>query len=145
PKERPPRPHSSIWARVSGLRQRAATKPMTVTRMKKKMKTLSAVPLISVVIAHAPIGDPGQESGDRHPCELVPVEERKAEESRLTEIEEGHPGEPDIGNDKQPAGRCSKLFIHVEIAFHCCGGAANPRHMTVQTYPPQASGQAYLP
>ncbi len=42
PNWRPPSPHSSICASVLGRRQHAATKPITVTRAKKKMKTASA-------------------------------------------------------------------------------------------------------
>jgi hypothetical protein len=98
-----------------------ATNPITVTSTKKKTKTASAVVLSSVVIAHAPVGDPGQESGNRHPGELIPVEEWETEENRVVKVVEGNPKEPDIGNDEQPAGCCSKPFIHLMIAFRCLG------------------------
>src|SRR5579875_2688692 len=46
PKDRPPRPHSWMLFR-SPLRQRAATKPMTVTSKNKAAKIMSAVQLIA--------------------------------------------------------------------------------------------------
>ncbi|EGE60649.1 hypothetical protein RHECNPAF_1360023 [Rhizobium etli CNPAF512] len=114
---RPPRPHSSMWASVSGLRQRLATNPMTVTRAKKKMKTASAVPLMSVVMANAPIGNPGQRRGDRHPEKLIPVEEGKAEKRRLAEIVECRPEQTYVRNDQQPQRCLATWFFHVGVPF----------------------------
>src|SRR5256885_4704285 len=39
PKLRPPRPHSSRWARVSGRRQRAATKPSALTSRNRSVRS----------------------------------------------------------------------------------------------------------
>jgi hypothetical protein len=43
PKFRPPSPHSSRWARLSGRRQRAATKPSALTRRNRIVKTTISV------------------------------------------------------------------------------------------------------
>src|SRR5687768_11778316 len=86
----------------SGLRQREATKPITVTSTKKKIKTDRATGLISVVILHPPIADVGQKRGQRHPGELVPIEEGEPEKLRVVMVVEGHPEEPDIGEQQQP-------------------------------------------
>jgi hypothetical protein len=67
-------------------------------------------------MAYAPIGDPGQESGDRHPEKLVPVKEGESQKRGLSEIIKWHPKEPDIRNDEQPKGR-SRSILHLISPF----------------------------
>src|SRR5947209_627750 len=94
-----------MLASVFGTRQRAATKPMMVTSAKKKTQTASGTGSISVMVIEAPIDEPGQERGDRHPEKLIPIEKRKTEKPRLGVVIERHPEEPDIGNEEQPEPR----------------------------------------
>jgi hypothetical protein len=70
---------------------------MIVTRAKKKTQTASGTGSILVVMTEPLIDDPGQQGRDRHPKQLVPIEERKAEKPWLDVIIEGNPEEPDIG------------------------------------------------
>src|SRR5712675_978922 len=75
---------------------------MTVTRAKKNRNTASAVLSTSVLMGVRPVCEPGQQRGDRHPGELIPIEERESEEHRIIEIVEGHPQQPDIRQEQEP-------------------------------------------
>src|SRR5436309_1112416 len=95
PKPRPPSPHSLRCSLSSAWRQRAAAKPTSVTAANRTMTMVSAtaLPLMSVRLppvivrrlAVGPVtpldhpaqqvGGAGQDRDDRHPHELVPVEE----------------------------------------------------------------------
>src|SRR5689334_2868716 len=104
PKRRPPSPHSCSSSRSPRF-QREATKPSTVTSAKKKRKTASAVQLTPPsLIARVPrlhVDDPGQQRADRDPEELVPVEEREAEEARLRLGVERRPEQEEVGQQEQ--------------------------------------------
>src|SRR5579884_1792774 len=79
PKRRPPSAHSSSV--FSGLRpQRAAKKPITVTA--KTSATKMIVPLFMRGLASDDVNDPHERRRDDDPKNLIPVEERKAEEFR---------------------------------------------------------------
>src|SRR5215831_3852380 len=122
PKPRPPSPHSLRCSVSSARRQRAAAKPTSVTTANKTMTMVkaTALPLMS---AHLPrallrgpragrcavppcqpaeqVGSEGQDRDDRHPHELVPVEEREAAERRAGVVVERHPQRPDQGGCQQ--------------------------------------------
>src|SRR5689334_5951488 len=111
PKPRPPSPHSLRCSLSSAWRQRAAAKPTSVTmaNMTMTMVSATALPLMSVhlplAVVHrlgagtvTPLGQPaeqvggaGQDRDDRHPHELVPVEERESPEHRGEVVVERHP------------------------------------------------------
>src|SRR5215469_3397594 len=112
PKPRPPSPHSFRCSRSSAWRQRAAAKPTMVTTANMMTTIVSAIalPLMSVhlpglldgncllVVRVAPprhpaeqVGGGGQNRDDRHPHELVPVEEREVPEYRGEAVVERDP------------------------------------------------------
>src|SRR6266566_786674 len=114
PKPRPPSPHSLRCSRSSAWRQRAAAKPTSVTtaNMMMTMVSATALPLMSVrlpVIVRGltvgpvtPVRQPAQQEGgggqdrdDRHPHELVPVEEREIPERGGEVVVERHPQRAD--------------------------------------------------
>src|SRR5215472_16031543 len=117
PKPRPPSPHSLRCSLSSAWRQRAAAKPTMVTaaNMMMTMVSATALPLMSarlplVIVRRltvgpvAPLDQPAQQEGgggqdrdDRHPHELVPVEERESPERRGEPVVERHPQRPDQG------------------------------------------------
>src|SRR4051812_36547400 len=111
PKRRPPRPHSSRWSR-SALRQRPATKPSTVTSRKKNAKTARATPSIPCT-GRSPrpeVHDPRQKRRERHPEQLVPVEEREPQELRLDRRVQGRPQQSHDGDEQEqvpPARRAA--------------------------------------
>src|SRR5215831_18463372 len=118
PKPRPPSPHSLRCSVSSARRQRAAAKPTSVTTANKMMTMVKAMAL-PLTSAHLPraslrgrwlaavlpppsqpaeqVGSEGQDRDDRHPYELVPVEEREAAERRAGVVVERHPQRPDQG------------------------------------------------
>src|SRR5215469_3227913 len=112
PKPRPPSPHSFRCSRSSAWRQRAAAKPTRVMTANMMMTIVSATafPLMSVrlpglldgncvlVVRVIPprhpaeqVGDRGQDRDDRHPHELVPVEEGEVPECRGEVVVERDP------------------------------------------------------
>src|SRR5256885_5465979 len=118
PKPRPPSPHSLRCSLSSAWRQRAAAKPTRVTTANMMMTMVSAwaLPLMSVprppVVVRGltvglvgpvtplrqpaeQIGGSGQDRDDRHPHELVPVEEREVPERRGEVVVERHPQRAD--------------------------------------------------
>src|SRR6266487_4575556 len=115
PKPRPPSPHSLRCSLSSAWRHRAAAKPtsVTTTNMMMTMVSATALPLMSVrlplVIVRGltvgpvtPLRQPAQQEGgggqdrdDRHPYELVPVEEREVPERRGEVVVERHPQRAD--------------------------------------------------
>src|SRR5215470_17396591 len=115
PKPRPPSPHSLRCSLSSAWRQRAAAKPtsVTMTNMTMTMVSATALPLMSVrlppVVVQGfnagpvtpldqpaeQVGDGGQDRDDRHPHELVPVEERESPEHRGEVVVERHPQRAD--------------------------------------------------
>src|SRR5215831_20397129 len=121
PKPRPPRPHSLRWSRSSAWRQREAAKPTSVTAANMMMTIVSAIalPLMSVLLPPVVVrgltvnrltpvrqpaeqeGDAGQDRDDRHPHELVPVEERESPECRGEVVVERHPQGADQGGRQQ--------------------------------------------
>src|SRR3954451_7175958 len=103
PNLRPPRPHSFSLAR-SPRRQRDARKPIAVTAPKSRMKMVRATPSTECFTARSPDlaeDDPGEQRRDRHPRELVPVEEREAEQLGLLVGVQRHPQEPDERRHEQ--------------------------------------------
>src|SRR5450631_1254262 len=109
PNWRPPRPHSSRWARVFGRRQCAAAKPITVTTPNKKTKTASAAGSISAVIAGLPangaIDEISQQGCDRHPQQLIPVKKREAKQTGQCPVVKGDPGHGGEGDKKKQPNR----------------------------------------
>src|SRR6266576_7186516 len=122
PKPRPPSPHSLRWSLSSAWRQRAAAKPTSVTtaNMMMTMVKATALPLMSVHLPRAflrglragcrvaplrqpaeQVGGAGQDRDNRHPHELVPVEEREIPERGGEVVVEGHPQRPDQGGCQQ--------------------------------------------
>src|SRR6266550_1253364 len=121
PKPRPPSPHSLRCSRSSAWRQRAAAKPtsVTITNMMMTMVSATALPLMSARLSPVivrgltvglvtplrqpaqQVGGGGQECDDRHPHELVPVEEREVPERRGEVVVERHPQRPDQGGCQQ--------------------------------------------
>src|SRR4029077_11633651 len=121
PKPRPPSPHSFRCSLSSAWRQRAAAKPTSVTTANMMMTMVSAIalPHISALPPHVviwrltvhrltPVGQPaehvgdgGQDRDDRHPHELVPVEERESPERRGEWVVERHPQGADHGGRQQ--------------------------------------------
>src|SRR6266576_2126630 len=116
PKPRPPSPHSLRWSLSSAWRQRAAAKPTSVTtaNMMMTMVKATALPLMSVHLPRAflrglragcrvapvrqpaqQVGGAGQDRDDRHPHELVPVEEREIPERGGEVVVERHPQRAD--------------------------------------------------
>ena len=53
-------------------------------------------------MAVRPVGNPSQKRSHRHPGELVPVEEGKAEQHGVMEIVERDPQQPDVRQQKKP-------------------------------------------
>src|SRR5215831_7234059 len=122
PKPRPPSPHSLRCNLSSARRQRAAAKPtpvMTANMMMTMVKAM-ALPLMSAHLPRAFLGGlrgglrvappsqpaeqvrgGGQDRDDRHPHELVPVEERETAERRGEVVVERHPQRPDQGGGQQ--------------------------------------------
>src|SRR5215813_7572519 len=118
PKPRPPSPHSLRCSLSSAARQRAAAKPTRVTTTNRAMTMVKAMAL-PLMSAHLPraflrapwagcrvaplcqpaehVGGGGQDRDDRHPHELVPVEEREPPERRSEVVVERHPQRPDQG------------------------------------------------
>src|SRR5215467_3931171 len=121
PKPRPPSPHSLRCSLSSAWRQRAAAKPtsVTTTNMMMTMVSATALPLMSVLPPPVVVrgltvsclttvrqpaeqeGDGGQDRDDRHPHELVPVEERESPERRGEVVVERHPQCADHGGRQQ--------------------------------------------
>src|SRR5436309_9595666 len=116
PKPRPPNPHSLRCSLSSAWRQRAAAKPTAVTtaNMMMTMVNATALPLMSVSLPLTRVqglravgcavplsqlaeqaGDGGQDRDDRHPHELVPVEEGEIPERRGEAVVERHPERAD--------------------------------------------------
>src|SRR5215471_8907725 len=122
PKPRPPSPHSLRCSLSSAWRQRAAAKPTSVTTTNRTMTMVNetALPLTSACLPRAlvrgpragrcvtalrqpaeQVGGGGQDRDDRHPHELVPVEEREPTERRAGVVVERHPQRPDQGGCQQ--------------------------------------------
>src|SRR4249919_1805569 len=116
PKPRPPSPHSLRCSLSSAWRQRAAAKPTKVTIANRIMRMVSATAL-SLMSARLPlacvpglraggpatplrrlaeqIGGRAQDRDDRHPHELVPVEEGEPPQRRGGVVVERDPERPD--------------------------------------------------
>src|SRR6478736_4416635 len=156
PKPRPPSPHSLRCSLSSAWRQRAAAKPTSVTiaNMMMTMVSATALPLMSV---HLPpvvvqglivnclpplcqpaeqIGDGGQDRDDRHPHELVPVEERESPERRGEVVVERHPQCADHGGRQQDRDHgpgadvlaWSAVLGHRGLFHASTTGQGSPRH-----------------
>src|SRR5215472_5428760 len=124
PKPRPPSPHSFRCSRSSARRHRAAAKPTpeTTANMMMTIVNATALPLMSARLPRAwawvrglraggldlasrhfaeQVGDAGQNRDDRHPHELVPVEEGESPECRGEVVVERHPQGADQGGRQQ--------------------------------------------
>ena len=66
--------------------------------------------LRSLVGGALAVDQPDQERGDRHPRQLVPIEERKAEQRRFLEIVERHPQQADKGQQQQDPHGANSSF-----------------------------------
>src|SRR5580658_3493740 len=82
PKLRPPSAHSSMFASEPAGRQRAAAKPSTVTA---STRTMRMIELAGIRLSSAHDGDVDREQDARtdRPRQLIPIEERHAEERRI--------------------------------------------------------------
>src|SRR5436305_9247593 len=83
PELRPPRPHSSRWASVSGRRQRAATKPSALTARNRMVKTTISATWFLMPSPPVPgqlVHDRGRGHADDDEGKLQPVEAGKAQE-----------------------------------------------------------------
>src|SRR5215831_18886233 len=164
PNPRPPRPHSLRCSLSSAARQRAAAKPTSVTAANRTMTMVKAMAL-PLMSAHLPrallrgpragccvaplsqtpeqVGGGGEDRDDRHPHELVPVEERESPERRAGVVVERHPQRPDQGGCQQDrdhdpgAGTraCGTELGHQtsSLAGHALGGC--PATPLRPTYP----------
>src|SRR5215831_9905871 len=157
PKPRPPSPHSLRCNLSSAWRQRAAAKPTMVTaaNMMMTMVSATALPLMSarlplVIVRRltvgpvAPLDQPAQQEGgggqdrdDRHPHELVPVEERESPERRGEPVVERHPQRADHcgrqqDRDHDPGAGVlawgAMLGHHGLFHASATGGQGRPRH-----------------
>src|SRR6266496_822488 len=128
PNARPPSPHSSrVWI-VTGRRQRAATKPMTVTRAKIPAKMANCTwwsanrgtsgPPFRLEVHH---GD--DECGQSDKAELEPVEERQAEQPRLDPVVERGDQWQDDGHEQQPVPSAAPRRVRVARRPVLVGGA----------------------
>src|SRR5258705_12767551 len=95
---------------------------MIVTRAKKNRNTASAVWSTSVFMGVRPVGNPRQKRSYRHPAELIPVEEREAEQHGVMEIIERDPQQPDERQEKKPEMMAPhgdhRSFIEPARRFH---------------------------
>src|SRR5215472_2159897 len=100
PKRRPPSPHSDNSLR-SPRRQRAATKPSTVTNANKTTNTASAVALgVTALILlrfFGAIDRVKKQNAQQDPEQLVPVEERDAEQRGQERVVRADPEQRDVG------------------------------------------------
>src|SRR5439155_25067440 len=114
PKLRPPRPHSSRWARVSGRRQRAATNPMPLTARNSTVKTTISVTCPDIAASPPPLRHLVHERRRRHAQqdehELQPVEPWEAEHSRIVGVEERNQQRHDDGYEQQPVPGTAVTF-----------------------------------
>src|SRR5215467_9680129 len=101
PSRRPAKPHSCNSVR-SPRRQWAATKPRTVTRPNSSTKTMIAVQFMAVpriggllrrrvCVSRAGIDEENDQRCENDPDELVPIEERDAEDGGVKPVVERHP------------------------------------------------------
>src|SRR5262249_17892874 len=89
---------------------------MMLTRTKNATRTERATGSTSVM--DRAICQPGQNNGDWNPGELVPVEERYAENRGLPEIVERDPQQADIWNEQQqqdPHGSLRFSPLHCDV------------------------------
>src|SRR3978361_2199471 len=87
PKLRPPRPHSSRLCMLSPRRQRLATKPSALTATKRTPKTTSSVTFTPPTSApRLEVDDEGAGHAQDDDDELVPVEERDADQARAVVV-----------------------------------------------------------
>src|SRR5581483_2485247 len=92
---------------------------MPVTRTNRARNTAKAALSTLVSTAHAPVHDVGEQRGQRHPGELIPVEEREAEQKGLPNVVERHDHQADERQQQQktyhalssPVSEVGALFV----------------------------------
>src|SRR5215472_14740350 len=158
PKPRPPSPHSFRCSRSSARRHRAAAKPTpeTTANMMMTIVNATALPLMSARLPRAwawvrglragglalasrhfaeQVGDAGQNRDDRHPHELVPVEEGESPKRGGEVVVERHPERRDQGCNQYDSDR------YPNADMRACG--AGLRHHVL--FPASKMGQGRPP
>src|ERR1700746_2071651 len=141
PKRRPPSPHSCNRSR-SPLRHRAAAKPSQVIKANSATKMIKAIQFASctallpnsspycfvvlsfcvvisagaLLVGHE-VDNCGQDGSKDDPEQLVPVEEREADQGRLGCVVEGRPENSDeLNEEEQIPPAPSGTFLVVLVA-----------------------------